>query len=78
MKVDFYDVKLKKKVKADVTAKVKYANNRCAFKAEKDGRSLTKFVSQADFDKADVPVAKAPKAAAKKAAPAKKAPAKKK
>ena len=67
MKVQFYDVKEKKKVNADVTGKIKYANNRCAFKgATKDGRSMTKFVSQADFDKAAVPVAKPAKKAAKK------------
>jgi hypothetical protein len=55
MKATFYDVKLKTKVDAEVTDKVKYANNRYAFKAKtSDGRNLTKFVSKADWDKAKV------------------------
>ena len=42
-----------------VVAKVKYANGRCALRAKtSDGRNLTKFIKQADFDKAKVPTAK--------------------
>ena len=55
MKHSFYDVKAKKKVQAEVTAKVKYGKGtatRYAFKAlTKDGRNLTAFVSKADWDK---------------------------
>jgi len=70
MKAEFYDVKAKKKVKADVIAKVVIAaNGRFAFKGKTaDGRSLTRFVSQADYDKCDAPVAAAAKPCAKKAA----------
>jgi len=54
MKHSFYDVKAKKKVQAEVTAKVKYGKGtatRYAFKAvTKDGRSLTAFVKKADWD----------------------------
>ncbi len=50
MKDSFYDVKLRKKVQADVTEKVKYGkkgNERYAFRATtKDGRNLTKFVGK--------------------------------
>lgn len=58
MKHSFYDVKARKKVKADVTKKVTYGKGtkkRYAFKAEtKDGRSLTAFVSKDTYDKAKV------------------------
>ncbi|MFC1477022.1 hypothetical protein ACFL6L_00990 [candidate division KSB1 bacterium] len=58
MKATFYDVKLRKKVDADVTEKVVYGDKgkeRFAFKAKtSDGRNLTKFVSKADWDKANV------------------------
>jgi hypothetical protein len=58
MKHEFYDVKLRKKVKADVTDKVKYGkkgNERYAFKAQtKDGRNLTAFVKKEAWDKAKV------------------------
>ncbi len=58
MKVEFYDVKEKAKVKADVTEKVVYGKGnrqRYALKGKtKDGRNLTKFVSKADYDKAKV------------------------
>ena len=54
MKHSFYDVKAKKKVQAEVTAKVKYGKGtatRYAFKAlTKDGRNLTAFVNKADWD----------------------------
>ena len=72
MKAEFYDVKAKKSVKADVIAKVVIAaNGRFAFKGQTaDGRPLTRFVSKADYDKCDAPVAKAcaKKAACKKCA----------
>ena len=54
MKHSFYDVKAKKTVQAEVTAKVKYGKGtatRYAFKAlTKDGRNLTAFVKKADWD----------------------------
>ena len=54
MKHSFYDVKAKKKVQAEVTAKVKYGKGtatRYAFKdLTKDGRNLTAFVKKADWD----------------------------
>jgi len=54
MKHSFYDVKAKKKVQAEVTAKVKYGKGtatRYAFKAlTKDGHNLTAFVKKADWD----------------------------
>lgn len=53
MKHSFYDVKLKKKVQAEVTDFVTYgdgAMKRYAFKAvTKDGRNLTAFVKEADW-----------------------------
>ena len=65
MKDTFYDVKLRKKVEAEVVDKVKYDNGRCALKAKTaDGRSLTKFISAADYEKAVVGAA--PKAACAK------------
>ena len=55
MKHNFYDVKMKKKVSAEVTAAVKFGKGtrtRYAFKAvTKDGRSLTAFVKKEDWDK---------------------------
>ena len=58
MKHSFYDVKAKAKVQADVTKKVTYGtkgNERYAFKAQTDdGRSLTAFVSKADYTAAKV------------------------
>ncbi len=54
MRATFYDVKLRKKVDAEVTEKVVYGkegNNRYAIKGKTDdGRNLTKFVSKADWD----------------------------
>ncbi len=51
-KVEFWDVKERAKVKADVKDVVKYANGRFAVKGEtKDGRSLTRFVNAADAAK---------------------------
>lgn len=58
MRTTFYDVKQKAKVEADVTEKVVYGEpgrERYAFRARtEDGRSLTKFVSKADWDKTQV------------------------
>ena len=58
MKAQFYDVKTRKKVDAQVTEKVVYGEKgkeRYALRGQtSDGRSLTKFVSKADWDKADV------------------------
>ena len=65
MKHNFYDVKMKKKVSAEVTGKTSYGKNngiRYAFKAvTKDGRSLTAFVKKEDYDKCTAPVIKAAK-----------------
>lgn len=65
MKHNFYDVKSKKKVSAEVTGKTSYGKGtriRFAFKAvTKDGRSLTAFVKKEDFDKCAAPVVKAAK-----------------
>jgi hypothetical protein len=59
VKATFYDVKKREKVEVEVVAKVKYPNGRCALRAKtSDGRNLTKFIKQADYDKAKVPVAK--------------------
>ncbi|MBO4491353.1 MAG: hypothetical protein J5944_08350 [Lentisphaeria bacterium] len=56
MKHSFYDVKLRKKVTAEVKGFKSYgkgSSKRFAFKGEtKDGRPLTAFVSKADWDKA--------------------------
>jgi hypothetical protein len=58
MKDVFYDVKLRKKVEVEVTAKVKYGDpgkERYALRAKTaDGRNLTKFVKKSDWDKANV------------------------
>ncbi len=58
MKAQFYDVKTRKKVDAQVTEKVVYGEKgkeRYALRGKtSDGRSLTKFVSKADWDKAKV------------------------
>ena len=58
MKDTFYDVKLRKKVNAEVTEKVKYGKEgreRYAFRAKTpDGRNLTKFVSKQNWDNANI------------------------
>lgn len=55
MKAKFYDVKNRKAVEADVTAKKTYqvrGTTRYAVRGKtSDGRPLTKFVKKADFDK---------------------------
>ncbi len=67
MKAEFYDVKAKASVTAEVTEKVQYPNGRYAFKAKTaDGRSLTRFVKEADFKDCDAPVAGEAKKCAKK------------
>ncbi len=65
MQHQFYDVKKKQKVTADVTEKVTYKNEKTgrtsyAFKAQtSDGRSLTAFVDQATWEEADLDMKKA-------------------
>lgn len=58
MTAEFYDVKLREKVVAEVTSKVTYGSGsklRYAFKAKtSDGRNLTRFASKSDWDAADV------------------------
>jgi len=58
MQAEFYDVKLRKKVKADVSEKKQYGSKgreRYALRGTtSDGRNLTKFVSKADWDAASV------------------------
>lgn len=58
MKATFYDVKLRKKVDAEVTEKKVYGEEgrkRYALRGKtSDGRNLTKFVSKADWDKVNV------------------------
>jgi len=58
MKATFYDVKLRKKIEADVTEKVVYGKDgrqRFALRGKtEDGRNLTKFVSKADWDNVNV------------------------
>ena len=54
MKDTFYDVKLRKKVEAEVVEKVTYGEpgkERYALKAKTDdGRNLTKFVKKSDWE----------------------------
>jgi len=54
MKMQFYDVKKRMKVEADVVDRVEYQVNgvtRYAVKGKtEDGRNLTKFVSKVDYD----------------------------
>ena len=58
MKHEFYDVKVGKRVTAEVTEKVTYGakgNERYAFRAQTaDGRALTAFVSKATWEKANI------------------------
>jgi hypothetical protein len=64
MSVEFYDVKFRKKVsveKKDITKTTFLANGQTRYGLRgktSDGRTLTKFVSKADWDKMDVPVEK--------------------
>lgn len=77
MKAEFYDVKSRTKIEAEVKYKVKYENGHYGIVGEtKDGRKLPKFVSEDAYNT----TYKTVKVQAKeepKAAPAKKAPAKK-
>lgn len=65
MEIEFYDVKLKKKVsvaKSEVK-KVTFTTDKGQIRyglrgKTSDGRNLTKFVSKADWEKMDVPVEK--------------------
>lgn len=54
MKMSFYDVKTRQKVDTEVTDKVTYqvkGKTRYAVKGKtSDGRNLTKFVSEADYN----------------------------
>ena len=56
--MSFYDVKTRQKVDADVTEKVTYevkGKTRYAVKGKtSDGRNLTKFVSEADYNSVNV------------------------
>lgn len=58
MKFEFYDVKAREKVQAEVTEKKVYGEKgreRYALRAKTaDGRPLTRFVSKADWDKVQV------------------------
>lgn len=63
MAIEFYDVKLRKKVSIDesnvkkTTFETKGGQVRYGLRAKtSDGRNLTKFVSKADWDKLNVPV----------------------
>lgn len=62
-KIEFYDVKLRKKVSVDqakvrkTTFNTKNGQVRHGLRATTDdGRNLTKFVSKAEWDKLSVPV----------------------
>jgi hypothetical protein len=64
-KVEFYDVKLRKKVSVDIkdvrktTFTTKNGQVRHGLRATtSDGRNLTKFVSKTDWEALDVPVEK--------------------
>jgi len=58
MKAVFFDVKLRKKVDAEVVKKVTYGSKgkeRYAFRGKtSDGRNLTKFVTKAEWEKAKI------------------------
>ncbi len=62
MAIDFYDVKLRKKVSIEesnvrkTTFQTKNGQVRYGLRAKtEDGRNLTKFVSKGDWDKLNVP-----------------------
>lgn len=58
MKASFYDVKARTKIETDVTGKKEYVVNggtRYAIQGKTaDARTLTKFVSKADYEKMNV------------------------
>jgi hypothetical protein len=65
MAIDFYDVKTRQKVSVDdknitkTTFETKGGQTRYGIRGKTaDGRTLTKFVSKADWDKLNVPVAR--------------------
>lgn len=65
MAIEFYDVKIRKKVKVDekevkkVTFKTKTGQTRYGLRAKtSDGRNLTKFVSKSEWEKLNLPVGK--------------------
>ncbi|MBP5674185.1 MAG: hypothetical protein J6X49_17505 [Victivallales bacterium] len=83
MKAEFYDVKSRTKIEAEVKYKVKYENGHYGIVGEtKDGRKLPKFVSEdaynTTYKSVKVFTKEEPKAAPAKKAPAKKAPCAKK
>ena len=62
MPIEFYDVKIRQKVKIDegkvtkVTFQTKNGQTRYGLRAKTDdGRNLTKFVSKADWEKMNLP-----------------------
>ena len=58
-KAEFYDVKSKSKVAAEVIGKVEFANGRFALKGKlTDGRTLYRFVAKSVFDKSKAPATK--------------------
>ena len=58
-KAEFYDVKSKSKVAAEVIGKVQFDNGRFALKGKlTDGRVLYRFVTKAIFDKSKATVTK--------------------
>ena len=75
MKAEFYDVKSRTKIEAEVKYKVKYENGHYGIVGEtKDGRKLPKFVSEEAYNTTYKAVKVQSKAPAKEA-PAKKEPA---
>ncbi len=54
MKTTFYDVKTRQKIETQITDKMEYqVNNRTRYAVKgktSDGRNLTKFVSQSDYE----------------------------
>lgn len=63
--IEFYDVKIRQKVKVDegkvtkVTFTTKGGQTRYGLRAKTaDGRNLTKFISKAEWEKMKVPVGK--------------------
>ena len=62
MKAEFYDVKSRQKITADVLEKVTYGeggHQRFAFRAKApDGRTLTQFTGEAAWKACDAPLGK--------------------
>jgi len=63
MAIEFYDVKIRKKVSVDsknvkkVTFTTKNGQTRYGLRAKTtDGRNLTKFISKSEWDKLNLPV----------------------